>query len=170
MYPNRIHFAEIKDGQVVVYPVCPIEVNPYTCESNLPVDWAGGIYEEKEYVFCHNVEPFCDYKHNLVEVMPKQNPDNGLWYRQYEVVPATAEEIADRTAERARMVLADIQRMLEEVQAKQEYISSLTQPQIDAWSQYTADLQAMPQNPDFPWIGFPQMPSEEQPEIGVTRV
>lgn len=170
MFPNRTNYAEIKDGQVVAYPVCPIEVNPYTCESNLPVNWDGGVYDGKEYVFCHNQEPYCDYKHNLVEVMPKKNPDNGLWYRQYEVVPATEQEIADRIAERTRIVLADIERLLEELQADEAYIMSLSQSQIEAWNQYAADLQAMPQNPNFPWIGFPERPNNVSPNIGVTRV
>jgi len=168
MFPNRTNYAEIQDGKVVAYPVCPVVVQP-TGESNLPVDWDGGEYNGKHYVFCHNEEPRCDHEHNLVEVTPRLSPENGLWYRQYQVVPASPEEIQQRTAQRKGLMDDQIAREVADYNANQDYIGSLSQEQQSEWSEFISTVQALPQQPGYPWIPYPSRPNVS-PNIGVTRV
>lgn len=170
MYLDRTNYAVIENGQVVEYPVCPIIIDPVTCHSNLPVNWDGGVFEGKQYVFCHNIEPDCDYMHNLVEGTPVLNQANGLWYRHYDVVPATPEEIQQRSDARAQGLLNAVQREVAQVQEDQAYIASLSQEQQDDWAAFLQQIQNLHLQEGFPWIGFPQRPQHTNPEITVERI
>ena len=170
MYPNRTNYAVIVDGQVAEYPVCPIIVDPITCNSNLSVDWEGGFFEGKQYVFCHNSEPDCDYMHNLVEGTPRLNTANGLWYRHYDVVPATEEETQQRSDARAQGLLDAVQRDVAEIQENQAYISSLSVEQQQEWAAFLQQIQNLHLQDGFPWIGYPRRPHLTNPEITVERI
>jgi hypothetical protein len=169
MFPNRTNYAEIQDGAVVAYPVCPIVVSE-TGESNLSVNWDGGEYNGKQYVFCHNVEPYCNHEHNLVEGVPQLNPENGLWYRQYQVVPASEEEIQERTTYRKGLMDDQIVREVQDYNGNQAYISSLSQEQQADWLKFIAEVQALPQQSGYPWVPYPSRPHVTPPEIAVERI
>lgn len=170
MYLDRTHYAVIQDGEVVEYPVCPIVIDAVTCESNLPVNWDGGFFEGKQYVFCHNVEPHHSYLQALVETTPRLNQENGLWYRHYEVVDAPQDEFKKRSDERASIMLAQAERELVELQGMQEYISSLSQEQQQAWALFTQTLKTLQQQQGFPWIDYPFRPDVTTLNIQVERV
>lgn len=145
MYP---YYAIIEDGKVVEYPA-----NPEIYQTGLVWDWQGGVLGARTFVYCHNIEPACHPTENTVEDgNPVLNPENNLWYRNYKIVPASPEEIANRFvsytagAEKAKAYqIAEGQRVLAELAP----VPPETQQQ---WDAYFAEVQAINSQPDFPWM------------------
>ena len=161
-------YAEIKDGQIVAYPVDP-HVKSADGTWNVHPFWQGGQLDGKTYVFCHNQDIPCDYTQAVVEVMPKQNDETGLWYRQYELVPATAEVIEQRTAERAEGVRNSITYLC--TVADNALSKPLTDQQRADWQTYRSNVVSLLTHPNFPWgVVLPDTPDEIKPVIEVTRL
>ena len=163
------HYAIIENDAIVEYPVNPRVFLALQNCYNVPEYWEGGVLDGKTYVYCHNFEPYCDYTKNLQEVQPIKNPENGLWYRQYALVDATAEEIAERTNAQIERVHNSIQSALAGYDAMQTILDEI---EPEKWDAVRAKLRDVPNQPGFPWnIEWPQTPdSEIVVAIGVERL
>jgi hypothetical protein len=149
------HYAIIKDGQVVEYPA-----NPRVYDTGLAWNWLGGELAGETFVFCHNVEPWRDHTKNVVENhRPFYNPDTGHWYRGYDIVDASPQEIAQRVADQTAGMREDIAYHIaksQETLAKLETIPAETQQQ---WDAYFVEMQAIEQQAGFPWdVKWPTEP------------
>lgn len=156
-------YAIIEAGSVVEYPVNP------ALSHSIPAYWLGGVLDGKEYVFCHNREPAITYEQNLKEVTPVFDAADGWWYRSYEVVPASPEEIQVRTqaaVEAFNNTLAELNARAAEALTKE-----LTDEQRADWNAYVTALQDVDSQPSYPWnINWPKPPDINTISIGVERL
>lgn len=156
-------YAIVDDTGVVEYPVDP------SATHKLPPFWLGGELDGRQYVFCHNEEPAHSHEESLVEIRPVKNPDNGLWYRRYEVVRATDEEILRRTT--AQIELCENSIAACHAAADDALGKQLSGEQIAQWQKYKLDVDAVREQPTFPWdLAWPVRPDVETVKIEVTRV
>lgn len=164
-----VHYAVVENDQLVEYPVNPRVFLALQNCYNVPEYWEGGVLDGKTYVYCHNFEPPSIYTKNIVEVTPLKNPENGLWYRQYEYVDASPEEIEQRTALEAERARNTIRVSLEQFDAMQTILDEL---EPEKWDVVRAKLRDVPNQPGFPWnIEWPQTPDAEiVVAIGVERL
>jgi hypothetical protein len=165
-------YAILENGQIVAYPVNPrVWLAMQNCY-NVPEYWDGGVLDGKTYVYCHNFAPTPPYNKNLQEVMPTQNPDNGLWYRQYTFVDATPEEISHRTADAIEGVNNGISVLLQMVDERQAEINLMSVEKQTEWALYKEQVLALKNISDFPWgVVWPNMPDDgNQLNIGVERL
>jgi hypothetical protein len=166
------HYAVLKDGVVVEYPVDPrtwvVLANSY----NIPEYWEGGELDGKTYVFCHNKPPNHNYDETLVEKTPALNPENGLWYRQYDVVKLDAEALSE-LREAAQLGVDILQkRLLSEMEAIANTIVELSAMEQEKWQRYKNDLLNLHVQPDYPFFYItPTRPDElDDLKMKVTRV
>jgi hypothetical protein len=166
------HYAVLKDGVVVEYPVDPrtwvVSANSY----NIPEYWEGGELDGKTYVFCHNKPPNHNYDETLVEKTPALNPENGLWYRQYDVVKLDAQALSE--LREAALLGVDIlqKRLLSEMEAIANTIAELSAVEQEKWQRYKNDLLNLHVQPDYPFFYItPTRPDElDDLKMKVARV
>jgi len=166
------HYAVLKDGVVVEYPVDPrtwvVSANSY----NIPEYWEGGELDGKTYVFCHNKPPNHNYDETLVEKTPALNPENGLWYRQYDVVKLDAQALSE-LREAAQLGVDILQkRLLSEMEAIANTIAELSAVEQEKWQRYKNDLLNLHVQPDYPFFYItPTRPDElDDLKMKVARV
>jgi len=149
------HYAIIKDGQVVEYPV-----NPRLQDSGLPDNWWGGEIAGQTYVFVHNQEPEHDYRKKAVENnKPWYHAEWGYWYRGYDIVDASSEEIAQRVAHQTEGMRNHIAYEIAKSQANLEKLGTIPAETQQQWDAYFAEMQAIEQQAGFPWdIQWPTEP------------
>jgi len=166
------YYAIIENDVVVQYPVNPrIFLAMQNCY-NVPEYWTGGILDGKQYVYCHNFEPTAPYTKNIVEVTPVKNEQDGMWYRKYEFVDASAEEIAARVAHQKLCISNDVTDMTAYVDSIQSEIAQLSEVEQQRWAQYKTDLINLTQQQGYPWVlVWPKRPSDQSRlSIGVERI
>lgn len=154
----------IVDGESVLeYPV-----NPNLTHS-LPPYWLGGELDGKKYAFCHNKEPATDHTQDLIEGQPRFDVESGCWYRQYEIIQASAEKIAQRTAHQTELTNNTINSL--RALADEALSGALSDEQRAAWLAFKDAVQAVANQPTFPWaIDWPQRPDVATLHIEVTRL
>lgn len=169
MYEN---YAIIENDEVVEYPVNPRVFLALQNCYNVPEYWTGGVLDGKQYVYCHCFAPTPPYNKNIIELTPVKNPENGLWYRQYDFVDATPEEIAERTAYRLLCISNDVDTANKYLDSIQIEISQLSEEDQALWAQYKTDLNNLAQQDGYPWdFVWPNKPTNpERLSIGVERI
>jgi len=168
------HYAQIENEVVVAYPVDPHKMVDGVMT---PTEtWLGGEFEGKTYTYCHDEQPAIDHTQDLVEIAPAFDPARGYWYRQYTIVPASAEVVAKRTAKQTAIVqdcVADIINSVQDALAE-----NLTDADKALWVEFRNQTLAVLSAPTFPWsIVWPTPPENTSVnwngpkiDIGVTRV
>lgn len=165
-------YAIVQNGVVVEYPVNPrvwvVSQDAY----NIPEVWMGGQLDGKTYVACHMQTVPHKATENIVETTPVFNEADGLWVRQFNVVPASAQEIAER---RERYLLGAVHVFnteLEKYQAKTALIANLSEAEQLKWREYLAALNSMDQQPEYPFhYTVPESPEiTTRVNIGVERI
>lgn len=158
------HYALIKDNEVVEYPADPRKADP-----TLPPFWLGGEVGGNVYVFCHNFPPVTDHTQDLVEIAPAYNEEAGAWYRQYQVVAASPELLAQRWREQIDGIANSV--AYYNSVADEVLTNELSSEQRNEWLQYKNAVNAVWSQPGFPWgIAWPQRPDANTLNIGVTRL
>jgi len=168
------HYAKIENGVVVAYPVDPHKLVDGVVEPT--ANWLGGEFEGATYVYCHEDPPPIDHTQELVETTPAFDPVRGYWYRQYTIVPASAEVIATRTAAQTAIVQDCVADIINSVQS--ELAGNLTDSDRALWVEFRKQTLSVLSAPTFPWnIVWPTPPKNtsvkwngEEVNIGVTRV
>lgn len=166
-------YALIKNGAVVEYPVNPRVWNISTESYNISEYWMGGELDGKMYAFVHNNPPKTyPFKNAVENNVPVLNPDNQLWYRGYNVVDASLEEIAQRTAWEIDSVQERRNSYLTEAQEALSKITNLPPEGQQEWDAYFADLQNIESQSSFPWdLTWPTRPDQVQRvKIEVERI
>lgn len=166
------NYAIIENGVVVQYPVNPRVWVIATDSYNVHELWQGGELDGKTYVFCHN--PMIDIlpTQSLVEKTPACDPNTGLWMRQYDIVPATDDEIAERRPLYLRGALDFVAERLDDYAKKQSMILELPEAEQAKWEAYRIALQTLPDQPGYPFTyTLPKSPEiTTTVNIGVERV
>jgi hypothetical protein len=161
-------YAQIENGQVIAYPLDPHVKNEHG-ELNVPEYWTGGDIDGKSYVYCHNTEPFYNYTQDIVEITPVMNSENGLWYRQYQIVPASEEVVTQRTQIKAEQVNGTAKSL--QAVADKALSKLLTEEQKTNWENYKLQISSLIASAESPWeIVWPPLPDEVNPIIEVTRL
>lgn len=166
-------YALIEAGAVVEYPVNPRVWNISTESYNISEYWMGGELDGKTYMFVHNAPPAVPHTKNAVENnVPVFNSDNQLWYRGYDVVDASAEEIAERTDREVDSVRHIRDMYVTEGQEVLSKITNLPPEGQQEWDAYFADLRNLESQSSFPWdLTWPIRPDQVQRvKIEVERV
>lgn len=93
-------YAKINNNDVVNYPV-----NIHTAHPNVsfPPGWQGGTIEGEEYVFV-NSTAYPTVAHTLTVVEGNPEFSGGQWQQVWTTVPASAEVVAARLAEKWQQV------------------------------------------------------------------
>lgn len=168
------HYAQIENGVVVAYPV-----DPHTMVDGVMTPtgtWLGGEFEGKTYVYCHDEQPAIDPTQDLVEGTPAFDSVRGNWYRQYTIVLATAQVIAERKAAQTELVHSTVSVIIGDIQ--NVLSRDLTDSDRAAWVAFRNQTMAVLSSPTFPWgIVWPMPPENtsvawngETVNMGVTRV
>jgi hypothetical protein len=91
--------------------------------------------------------PSVDYTKNVKEGIPVEQ--DGQWVQVWEVTDATAEEIAQRTADQASAVRSERDQKL----AATDWTQVADAP-VDkgVWAQYRQALRDVPEQSEFPWV------------------
>lgn len=88
----------VKDGNIIKYPYSIYELKMDNKQTSFPANISDEILAMfSVYPVVPADYPQVDYTKNVVEETP--NFVNGVWYQDYTVVDATAEEIAQRKAD-----------------------------------------------------------------------
>lgn len=88
-------YIKVKNGQVEKYPYSISHLKEENLQTSFPAIITEALLEEfGVYPVVPADYPQVDYTKNVVEETP--NLINGVWYQDYTVVDATAEEIAQR--------------------------------------------------------------------------
>ena len=105
--------------------------------------------------------PDHDYsKEKVAETLPQRDADTGCWTQCWIVVPLTADEIAQRHADKATEVRAERDRLLADSDwiAVSSYERGQAVPQ--AWADYRQALRDVTAQPGFPWVvEWPDLPA-----------
>lgn len=166
------HYAIIENGVVVEYPVNPrvwvISQNSY----NVSEVWQGGEFDGKTYVACHM--PIIEQKptENLIEKTPVFDKELELWVRQFDVIPASTEEIEERKPRYLQGAIILIEKKLQEYKEKKSLIEQLSLDVQAQWQEYETALMAVSQQPEYPFVfTVPESPESQMfINIGVTRI
>jgi hypothetical protein len=88
----------LKDGNIAKYPYSINQLKQDNKNVSFPANISEDILAQFEvYPVVPAEYPQVDYTKNVIEETP--NLVNGVWYQDYTVVDATAEQIAERKAE-----------------------------------------------------------------------
>jgi hypothetical protein len=167
------NYALIEDGRVIEYPVNPREFLISTGDYNIPLYWRGGMLGDKLYVFCHDRKPVTDYTEIVVETTPYFDSESNMWYRGYEVQPAPPELIEERLTTLREAATNSVNTRLGIYSESNADLLGLSPEQKIRWAAYRAEVQNLPNSPDFPHrISWPPEPdsSEFNMKLGVTRI
>ncbi len=166
------HYAIIENGVVVEYPVNPrvwvVSQNSY----NVPEVWQGGELDGKTYVACHMPIVAQKPTENLVEKTPVFDQEIGFWMRQFDVVSATAEEVAERRPRYLQGAVNVLAAKLQEYNEKLPLILQLPLNEQIKWQEYAASLMTISQQPEYPFVfHIPESPENQVTvKIGVARI
>ena len=145
------------DGSVAVYPYSLLQLkrdNPnVSFPSPLTDDVAANFWV---YPVRSTQAPAFDYKKNNVLNVAKQN---NIWIQVWSQVDASAEEIAQRTDDKAQEVRAIRNVKLADCDWTQLQDSPLDQDGKLAWALYRETLRVVPEQAGFPWeVDWPPAP------------
>lgn len=165
-------YAIIENGEVVQYPVNPRVWVASAEKYNIPEYWAGGEFEGKTYVLCHNREPAHTPRQSLKETLPVYDTESGFWYRHYDIVPATEEEIETRIHPYSLGVENAQKMFLQELETLAPKIALLPAEEQQKWAEYAALVNAITLQAGFPFeIDWPQKPIDAAaPKMEVERI
>lgn len=165
-------YAIVENGEVVQYPVNPRVWVVSEGAYNVPDYWTGGELDGKTYVFCHNNEPRHTPLQSLRETNPVKDQETGNWYRHYDVIPATPEEIDTRIHSFMLGAEAEQAYQLEKLQGLAVKIAALPAAEQEKWAAYKTALQSIPEQTNYPFeIVWPTPPNlEAAPNIDVERI
>lgn len=92
--------------------------------------------------------PEITYKESLIEDIPAEK-FAGIFYQSWKIIPATAEEISERTAKKAK----EIRQQRNELLAKCDWtqVSDVPSKISDAYKIYRKELRNISLQDDFPW-------------------
>jgi len=142
-------FAKISDGKIDQSPYTGGNLrrdNPNTSfpkrpDNTLLAEW--GVYPVTK-----TERPAVDHTKNVVEGDPVLI--NGTWTQVWEIIDATAEEIAERTEQAAKSVRAKRDRLLDKSDWVVVRARELGQDVPIDWYTYRGDLRQIPDQPGFP--------------------
>jgi len=101
--------------------------------------------------------PAVDHTKTVTEGAPTE--DQGIWRQAWVITDATAEEIAERTANQATAVRQERNTKLSDCDWTQLADSPLDPDAKGAWALYRETLRMVPQQLGFPWeINWPPVP------------
>lgn len=101
--------------------------------------------------------PFDPATENLNQVDPTL--ENGEWVMNWQVTPATSEEIAERHEYRSAMVREDRNQRLAECDWTQLPDSPLSDVDKTLWKTYRRQLREVPEQASYPWdVQWPVKP------------
>lgn len=167
------HYAQISKNNVVLeYPVNPRVWDISRDDYNVPPYWEGGELNGKTYVFCHNFEPAYQYDEQLFEKTPAINPENGLWYRSYDIVKVSAEVLEERK-QMAVQGAQNLKRILLQQYAEMSsIISGLPDSEKQKWQEYQQSIINIESCPEYPFsLNILPRPNEShQIKLQVTRL
>jgi len=167
------HYAKLKDGKVVEYPVNPRTFLLSTNDYNIPFNWQGGNLGEETYVFCHNQEPEVNYTEIFVETTPYFDSQNNVWYRGYEKKEASPELILERVNFADKMARQRIATLLDQYSNENELALGLSDEQKIDWQNFRSELATVLTQQNYPMqITWPAPPDslENAMKIGVVRI
>lgn len=166
------HYARIKNGVVLDYPVDPRVWDVTTNSYNIDEYWEGGELDGNEYVFCHNLEPEYQYDETLVEKTPEFDPQKNLWVRKYDTVKVSAEVLAKRRVMAQQTVDEIMANLRQDLVEMQSTIVTFTENRRKKWAAYAEQIEAMPLQPNYPFqYVVPKRPDLVQDlKIEVTRI
>lgn len=144
-------YARLDNGSVAEYPVYAGDIMLRFPNTSFP----NPFQPPENYVAVTGVpQPCCTYQENIVEETPEDL--DGTWTQVWSVVPATPEQIAERTASKAAEVRADRNRRL----ADCDWTQLPDAPMDPApWATYRQELRDVTDQPGFPWeITWPTEP------------
>jgi hypothetical protein len=168
------HYAQIENGVVVAYPIDPHKIIDGVITPT--ANWLGGEFEGNTYAFCHDERPSITHTQDLVEIAPAFDPVRECWYRQYTIVSASDEVVAERSAKQILAIeetSADIIKGVDLV-----LLEKLTDSDRALWVAFRDQILAVSATPISPWdIVWPIPPENTSAnwngpkiDIGVTRV
>lgn len=166
-------YAQISaDNTVIEYPVNPRSWDISKGDFNVDIYWQGGELNGKIYVLCHNMEPATQYDEALIEKTPAINPDNGLWYRQYDVVKVSPEVLEERRAFAAQGAQNTKAMLLRDYAEKESMIASLSIEMQQKWAEYYASIVNMETHPGYSFsMGIlPSPDTSHKIKLQVTRI
>ena len=147
-------YARLDNGSVAEYPVFAGDIMLRLPNTSFP----NPFQPPDNYVAVAGVpQPPCTYAENIVEATPQKI--DGTWTQIWDVVPATPEQIEERTARQADEVRTDRNKRLAECDWTQLQDSPLDPEAKAAWAFYRENLRMVPQQPGFPWnVQWPPQP------------
>lgn len=146
-------YAKIENNSVVEYPVYEGDIR--LRYSN--VSFASPFEAPDGYEFVVDTHrPAVDYKQNCIEGDPVLS--DGVWTRNWLLIDATAQEIADRLNEQWANVRSDRNRRLSACDWTQLPDAPLTNVQMAAWAVYRQALRDITTQSDPFNIVWPQEP------------
>lgn len=144
-------YARLDNGSVAEYPVFAGDIMLRFPNTSFP----NPFQPPDNYVAVAGVpQPPCTYTENIVEATPQKI--DGTWTQIWDVVPATPEQIEERTARQADEVRTDRNKRLAECDWTQ-----LPDAPVDPapWATYRQELRDVTDQPGFPWeITWPTEP------------
>lgn len=93
-------------------------------------------------------QPNCDHTQNIVELLPVFNTLSQCWEQQWDVVPASQQEIDKRTAGKEAEIRSERNKLLAECDWTQ--LADAPGNSL-AWANYRQSLRDIPQQTGFPW-------------------
>jgi len=142
-------FIKTTNGQIDQYPYTVGDLrrdNPKTSFPKRPDDTL--LAEWNVHRVAKTDRPTVDHTKNVVEGDPVLI--NGTWTQVWEIIDATAEEIAERTEQAAKSVRAKRDRLLDESDWVVIRARELGQDVPIDWYTYRGDLRQIPDQPGFP--------------------
>jgi hypothetical protein len=152
-------FAVTKNNVVIEYPIFIGDIALRHPSVGIPVVWDGGDVEDVHYERVHlTPAPNTSF---LTQTVMEGTPvfKDGVLCQTWKIVPATAEQIAERTAARSAEMRSRRDRMLADtdwVVIKALETGSDVDP---AWKTYRQALRDLPESHGFPVVDFPKPPT-----------
>lgn len=137
------------DGTLDRYPYTLTELirsNPATSWPDVPS--AALVASFNVYPVKPSDQPPSDHTVNLERTAIKEDDQ---WVEKWSVVPATPEQIAERTASQAEEIRQRRDEALKQSDWTQLADAALDTSQAQEWRDYRDDLRAVPQQTGFPW-------------------
>lgn len=166
------HYALIKNGIVLDYPVDPRKYISEKNAFNIHEYWDGGELDGNIYVFCHNREPEYGFDETLVETTPEFDLKKGMWFRKYNVVKLDAKIFSMRRDAAYKSANEILIYLRQELSDMQQVIINLSENKRNKWAEYAIQIESIPSQPNYPFqYDVPQRPDKVQDlNIKVARV
>ena len=150
-------YAKIQNGSVEAYPYSFDDLRRDYPNTSFPAVPSSELLAE--FGLVHVVvtgQPAHDYTQNVTEGLPTYSAERNRWEQNWILSPASAEEIAQRTDEKAADVRAERNAKLSACDWTQ-----LSDAPVDqtAWAAYRQALRDVSDQAGFPWsVTWPQEP------------